>query len=111
MASAISAGSRGLFDIGDGAEADGGLEVLLVGVAAHEYDRNLRKKGKDPLDHGDAVHARHAHVGEDDVGVQLPREGNPLLAVGGLRDLLHAEAAPVHGGPKPCPGQFFVINN
>ena len=69
---------------GSGAQPGEGVLVQVEG-GQDEYARARALLG-DALGGLDAVHARHAHVHEDDVGVQGPGLGQGGGAVGGLAD-------------------------
>ena len=65
------------------------------GIRRHENDRQRGIICKNPLERVDAVHARHAHVGQHGVKGLFPYKSHRLIAVGSL--LHHIVPGTKHG--------------
>ena len=61
--------------------------------------------------HLDAVHVRHPHVGDDEVGAVALGGGQTLLAVGGFADHGAAERGPVDAEHDAAAHHGLVVND
>ena len=81
-----------LQQIVDRLHLEGADRVLVVGGREHD----VRRRPRERLQHLEAVHARHLHVEEDEVGLPLLDHLQRLDAVGRLAD--HLDAAELARG-------------
>jgi len=70
-----------------GAGFESGDDVLAVGFGRHQNDRHERQTGVGlDLPAGfDAVHLRHHHIEQDQIGMVLPCRGQRFFPVGGFQ--------------------------
>jgi signal transduction histidine kinase len=101
-------GRLGLEQIAGGSAADRREQVLLrVGGGQHD-DLALRRLVADAREGGQAVHAGHGQVEEDEIGLELARRGDRLLAARRVPD--HLEALLREKGGESIPRQGMVVD-
>jgi len=99
------------FHIADRAQADRSLQILFIGISAHDYDGRFRAQLLDLLRHLYAVQLRHADIREDHVRSELPSDLQPVQTIVGTAHIRKSESGPVYFVSKPFSCQFFVVYN
>ena len=90
-------------------ELERGLGVGEVAVGREQDDADAAALLTQAAEHFEPVHARHAYVGDDDIGPQSAYLLQPGLAVGGLAHDLAVYGGPVHGHDYAAAHQFLVL--
>ena len=94
-----------------GLQPDRGLQIFLVGVAAHENRHGVGQCLLELLQHRDPVHPGHPHVAQNDLRPVFPRDLESVKSVVRLEDLIHAERGPVERRDHAGARQFLVVCN
>lgn len=100
-----------LFHIIHSLKANGGLQIFLVGITAHENKDRVRHERMNPFHHFNSGHPGHPHITQDDFRFMNGGLMEPLQTVSGDIDLVDAEPDPVDGGGQSRAGQIFVVYN
>ena len=91
------------------AERRAGIVEVVVG-GEHDDVSGAAALAQD-AHHLDAVHVRHPHVGDDEVGAVALGGGQTLLAVGGFADHGAAERGPVDAEHDAAAHHGLVVND
>ena len=98
-----------LFDIIDCFEFDGSLEIFFIGIAAHKDGNTVGKKFFQTLQHGNAIHAGHTDITQDDLRLVKLGSFQSVYTIIGLNHLVNSERGPVQRGDHTGTGEFFII--
>ena len=93
------------------AQLDGGLQVIIVAVAAQYGDLDVEVQLPDLLDQRQAVHFRHANVRNQYLRPYAAHQPKRLHAVRRLARHLEAKAVPLDGLPQPLANDGLVIHD
>ena len=79
------------FDVVDCFELNSSFEIFFVRVAAHKNGNTVRKKLFQTFQHGDAVHAGHADITQDDLRFVKSGSFQSVYTIIGLNHLIDSE--------------------
>ena len=102
---------KGLEQVVVRAELERGARIIKVAVRREHDDVRAAAAAAQLLHHGNAVHFRHAHIGDYKIRAVLLGGGYALFAV---RRLAHNDAAhrsPVHAEDYPAAHDRLVVND
>ena len=95
----------------EGAPSDHPIEVEGLGrVAGEEHDTGLGEPIEHPLGKVDPRHARHDHVGDQDVD-RLGEPDQPLQGLGAIADGGHLVAGAAQHGGGHVPHRGFILDH
>jgi len=101
---------HGLEQVFQDAQLDGLLRVLELIMTAEDDDLGGRQAIPDDLAELQAVHERHANVGDQEIGLGRPEERQGDLTVWGFAAELEAAGLPVYIIPDPLANLDLVLD-